>query len=330
MQKDPIDFVLPWVDGNDPEWQKLFLKYKEDNGDKRPLRFRDMNTLRYWFRGVEKFAPWVNKVYFVTCGQIPDWLNTENPKLVCVRHDEYIPPEYLPTFSSNTIELNLHRIPDLSQHFVYFNDDMFLIKETQQRDFFLHGLPCDEAIMEYHVPFRYPLFLTPVANASMLNRHFDKKEVMLRYFDKFFSPRYGIVNILKNVKHFTGKYIPGFRSAHLYSSFLKSTFEEVWAAEPELFDQICRNRFRLPFDVNQWALQGWQYCTGRFYPRNYPGKCFFICSAEDSKDAVKEIKGSKYRIICLNDEVTEDFEQVKSIFISAFEKIFPQKSSFER
>lgn len=137
MRKDTIDFVLIWVDGNDPKWQTIFMKYKENDGDKRPLRFRDMGTLRYWFRGVEKFAPWVNKVYFVTCGQRPNWLNTANPKLVCVRHDEFIPEKYLPTFSSHTIEFNLHRIPGLSEQFVYFNDDMFLIRETYRKDFFV-------------------------------------------------------------------------------------------------------------------------------------------------------------------------------------------------
>lgn len=329
MQKVPIDFVLLWVDGNDPEWQRLFLKYKGESGDRRPLRFRDMGVLRHWFRGVEKFAPWVNKIYFVTCGQRPEWLNTAHPKLVCVRHDEYIPKEYLPTFSANTIELNLHRIPGLSEQFVFFNDDMFLIKETRRGDFFMRGLPCDQAIMEYSIPIQYPLFLMPIANASLLNRHFHKKEIMLRYFGKFFSPKYGR-KVLKNVKHFTGTTIPGFHSTHLPNSFLKSTFEEVWAAEPELLDEVCGHRFRAYTDVNQWALQGWQRCTGRIYPQKSQGKCFYICSTEDLKRAVKAMTDAKYKMICLNDEFTDGFDQAKSEIQSTFERLLPQKSSFER
>ncbi len=330
MRKDTIDFVLIWVDGNDPKWQTIFMKYKENDGDKRPLRFRDMGTLRYWFRGVEKFAPWVNKVYFVTCGQRPNWLNTANPKLVCVRHDEFIPEKYLPTFSSHTIEFNLHRIPGLSEQFVYFNDDMFLIRETYRKDFFVRGLPCDKAVMSYNMPVQQPLFLMPIANAALLNRHFHKKTIMLRYFDRFFSPKYGMADIFKNIKHFTGTYIPGFHSAHLPNSFSKSTFDEVWAVEPELLDSVCSHRFRAQSDINQWALQGWQYCTGRFYPRRYPGQCFYIRTKEDAGLAAKAITDSRYKMICLNDEVTENFERVKLEFHNAFEKLLPEKSHFER
>lgn len=92
--------------------------------------------LQYWFRGVEKFAPWVNRIYFVTWGHIPSWLNLSHPKLKVVRHEEFIPTDYLPTFSSHPIELNLHRIKGLSERFVYFNDDTFLIRPVLQEDFF--------------------------------------------------------------------------------------------------------------------------------------------------------------------------------------------------
>ncbi len=81
-------------------------------------RYRDYGLLRYWFRSVERFAPWVNRMFFVTCGQKPEWLDENNPRLRLVNHADYIPAACLPTFQSNTIELNLHRIPDLSERFV--------------------------------------------------------------------------------------------------------------------------------------------------------------------------------------------------------------------
>ena len=82
-----IDFVLPWVDGSDKEWLASKRKYDpsvdtlstcipEVNDD---CRYRDYSLLKYWFRGVERFAPWGNRVFFVTCGQKPDWLNESNP-----------------------------------------------------------------------------------------------------------------------------------------------------------------------------------------------------------------------------------------------------------
>ena len=140
--QNAVDFVIIWVDGNDPEWRREKNEYKgvltreEDDSEH---RYRDWDNLQYWFRGVEKFCPWVRTIHFVTWGHLPKWLNTDNPKLHIVNHRDYIPAEYLPTFSSHTIELNLHRIEGLSERFVYFNDDMFIIKPTTEMDFFRNG-----------------------------------------------------------------------------------------------------------------------------------------------------------------------------------------------
>ena len=156
---EKIDFVVTWVDGSDREWLAQKRKYLdaassvsssiaggEANAD---CRYRDCGLLKYWFRAVEKFAPWANRVFFVTCGQKPDWLDESNPKLRLVNHEDYIPAEYLPTFHSDTIELNLHRIPDLSERFVLFNDDTFLLRPSTPDQFFHGGLPvlaCDLGI----------------------------------------------------------------------------------------------------------------------------------------------------------------------------------------
>ena len=88
-----IDFVIPWVDGSDIEWQKERAKYdisKKIDINNCSARFRDWDNLQYFFRGVEKYAPWVHKIYFITWGHLPKWLNTDNPKLVIVNHKDYI------------------------------------------------------------------------------------------------------------------------------------------------------------------------------------------------------------------------------------------------
>lgn len=143
-EQDKIDFIITWVDGNREEWRALKSKYIESlsTEDKRrnaQARYREMGLLRYWFRGVEKFAPWVNRIHFVTCGQIPTWLNTEHPKIHLVNHTDYMPNEFLPTFNSNAIELGMHRINGLSERFVYFNDDVFLIAPVESTFFFEKG-----------------------------------------------------------------------------------------------------------------------------------------------------------------------------------------------
>ena len=129
---EPIDFVIIWVDGNDKEWRAEKDKYddKPISTSNSEVRFRDWDNLQYWFRGVEKYAPWVRKIHFITWGHLPTWLNTEHPKLHIVRHEDYIPNEYLPVFNSNVLEIYMHKIEGLSEEFVYFNDDIFLSRSV--------------------------------------------------------------------------------------------------------------------------------------------------------------------------------------------------------
>lgn len=126
MTTEKIDFVVPWVDSNDPEWIASYNHYRPEKPLQDNARFRNWGLFRYWFRSVERYAPWVNKVYLVTNGKFPDWINPDCEKLVLVKHTDFIPQKYLPTFNSKTIELNLGRIDSLSEHFVYFNDDVFI------------------------------------------------------------------------------------------------------------------------------------------------------------------------------------------------------------
>ena len=137
MKTQRIDFVITWIKDNDLNWLNEKSKYLSENtsGDGCARQYRNWGLLRYWFRGVEKFAPWVHKIHFVTEGHLPDWLNTEHDKLNVVKHADFIPEQHLPTFNSNAIELFMHKIPGLTEQFVYFNDDMFLIKKVDPEDF---------------------------------------------------------------------------------------------------------------------------------------------------------------------------------------------------
>ena len=92
---------------------------------------------RYSLRSIEKFAPWILKVFIVTNGQVPDWLDANHPKVQIIPHELIFPNKsVLPTFSSSAIEMNLHRIPGLSEHFIYFNDDVFLGQPVYPYDFY--------------------------------------------------------------------------------------------------------------------------------------------------------------------------------------------------
>ena len=124
-----IDFVVTWVDNNDSNWRKVKDYYAEQCGMNADMnsdaRYRDWELMKYWFRAVEKHAPWVNKVYFITESHVPKWINLDCKKLVHVKHSDYINSKNLPTFNSNVIELNVHNLEELSEHFVKFKCPAF-------------------------------------------------------------------------------------------------------------------------------------------------------------------------------------------------------------
>jgi hypothetical protein len=138
----PIDVVYTWVNDQDPTWRKLRedatgvpLKNEVDDG-KSLDRFVNRDELRYSLRSVVRYAPWVRKIYVVTNCAPPAWLDTENDRIEWVDHESVIPSDCLPTFSSHAIESRLQHIPDLSEHFLYFNDDFVLGCPATPGDFF--------------------------------------------------------------------------------------------------------------------------------------------------------------------------------------------------
>lgn len=177
-----IDFVVPWVDGNDDKWIEERKKNKGgfDGGDDNECRFRDWGLLKYWFRSIERNAPWIRKVHFITYGHLPSFLNPNCPKLHIVKHKDYIPHQYLPTFSANPIELNMHRIEDLSERFVYFNDDMFLNSQMNPSEFFINDKPCYEALeaLIQTDDIEEIYFHILLNNISVINKNYYKYTVL--------------------------------------------------------------------------------------------------------------------------------------------------------
>jgi len=122
-----ISIVYTWVDGSDPNF--INLKSKYNGGIRKPNNHRDRTSdeLRYSIRSIEKYLPWhEGTIFIVTCGQIPKWLDTSNPRIKMVFHEDIFPKHVYPTYDSNTIELFLDNIPGLSERFLYLNDDFFL------------------------------------------------------------------------------------------------------------------------------------------------------------------------------------------------------------
>ena len=282
-------------------------------------------------RAVEKFAPWVNKIHFVTWGHLPLWLNTDNPKLNIVNHKDYIPEEYLPTFNANTIELNLHRIDGLAEQFVYFNDDMFITAPTKPEDFFRNGHPMDTYALDCIYFAKKSAGFFNGNDLEIINTHFKRKQAMKENFSKWYSPKNGMKRLIKTTALSMWPWFPGIYYNHLPSNFLKSTFEKVWSEENDILDETCRDKFRTKLNCNQWLIKFWQLAEGIAEPKSTKdGYCFHIRDAifDDMLNAVEK---GKYKLICINDTVnTTDFEKQKQQVINAFSKLLPEKSGFEK
>lgn len=340
MKKDipnnEIDFVIAWVDGNDLKWRKEKQKYLAEVYDKDTLekqgeyRFRDWDLLHYWFRAVEKYAPWVRKIHFVTCGQIPQWLNTEHPKLHIVNHEDYIPKEYLPTFNSHVIELHMHRIPDLAEQFVYFNDDMYITREVTPEDFFVNGLPRDVFALDAIYCAGDSAGSYNCSDLEIINDSFNKNEQFKKHYKKWFCPRYSFRKIYRTLALMPWHWFPGFYYQHLPSNFLKSTFERVWEAAGDRLAETSKHRFRGKAQVNQWVFKYWQLADGKFVPQDIKsGKCFHVHEG-GVKTICEAIQNKQYKLLCINDtNRTTEFEKKRESISQAFNTVLNKKSEFE-
>lgn len=330
-----IDFVIPIVDGNDPEWQERFIKYKRQETDDGAndisfARYRPGVNLKYWFRGVEKYAPWVRKIHLITDGQLPDWINLDCPKLNWVKHSDILPSSILPIFNCNPFEVNLHRIPELADHFVYFNDDLFLTDYVSPDRFFRNGLPLDMAIQISDINQTKVMQGIIENDIEIINESFELRQCILKQPSKWFYPGYKKL-ILKNFKSLKNKRFTAFWEHHLTHSFLKSTFEEVWEQHSDKLQKVT-SRFRSELDINQWVFSYWQLAKGNFYPTNFldDSKPFYHLEIE-LEEIINAIRNCSYKIILLNDsnEIKDYNLTIKNIE-NAFMSTLHNKCAFEK
>lgn len=339
-----IDVVVTWVDGSDPAWLAEKKQYDSEissNGKEKPdspNRYRDWGLMRYWFRGIEKNMPFINKIFFVTWGHVPTWLDTDNEKLVVVRHKDYIPDKYLPTYNSNVIELNLHRIKELSDNFVLFNDDLFLIDHTKEEMFFKNDKPCDMLISTsyYNYDVSTIFYHMIFNNLGIINKHFGMKWLGWKRVLQWISPKFGRRNMLTNFETIVFKRIYGFVDQHFTISHKKSVFKEIWDLEHDNLDRVCMNKFRTPMDLSQWLMRYWNFMTGNFEPiKLYDIGDYYELYDDESLDIIcNRINERKRPLLVINDLMDnadeQQFLKYKERLIQEFDKLFPDKCSFEK
>lgn len=236
-QTKPIDAVILWVDGNDEAHREKMLPYIEDkaklNSAKFRTRYDQVNEIKYTIDSILKFAPFIRNIFIITDNQVPNFIkdkreNDNYDKIKIIDHKDIFKgyEEYLPTFNCRPIETCMHRIPDLSQHFIYFNDDFFLISETKPEDFFKDGWP--------------------ILRGQWLKFPEDKIK------NKFKNPRIG-----HKYAQQLGAKLLGFKKyynfRHTPHPLRKSTFKTYFDEHPDVFLENIKYRFRSP---KQFTPQG--------------------------------------------------------------------------
>ena len=341
--KHKIDFVLPWVSGDNQEWNTIRKRYlpKSDNDSAASARFRDMETLKYVLRSIETNCPWYNKIYLITKGYSPDWLNIDHPNIVLVREDElFIDKSHLPVFSSVAIEMNLSNIPNLSEQFVYLNDDMAIMRKINPERFFIEGKPVD--FLSHSFISRNKIFglfktrdtwIHSLNNTlALINKKFQPIQLPKQYL---YHKSYPLGNKINNF--FLDKIFKKFiwiEHWHHPQPYLKKTIDDVYHTfKPELM-KCSQNRFRDNSDLNQYIYRYWQLAQGLFHPYKHNDALVSNLDSINILDTLlEEIQNNtNINFVCFNDSTAlsdTEYDKVKTKLITYLENYFPEKSSFE-
>ena len=292
-----MDAVITFVDGNDPVWKRDYETFT--NVPVMEKRFRDWGTLKYLLRGIELMMPFVRNVYLVVShpSQVPAWVDRDN--LYIVLHKDIIPEGFLPTFNSTTIEMFLHKIPELDEQYLYFNDDMFPVAECKESDFFRDGKPV--IFMKRHF-LASGLYKIQCRNSDNLARRAAGKKSGFCFV----------------------------RPQHICSPMLKSYCEEAFdSLKDEIYSSL--SRLREEKNLNQYFFLDYMYYKGVLTSEKISNRHFSTAVASAKKIA-SFIEKPKRSFCCINDvKMGEDkFESMRRCIIDAFEARFPIKSRFER
>lgn len=309
-----IDLVYLWVDGNDPKWQAkrnaFFGRKVENSLSSFNGRYVNNDELKYSLRSVERYAPWIRKIFIVTDNQKPKWLDISNPKIQIIDQNNLLPQKSLPCFNSNVLEHFLYKIPHLSEHFILSNDDMFLNKTVFSTTFFAKdGLPI---IRLTRKPFRrFRWFL---------------REQIFKKPHKLYSK--ALFNAAELVKRKFGFFYNGLPH-HNIDSYLKSDCirvgEQIFKNE---IDHTKMNHIRNANDIQRIVYSYVALAEKRGHLRYVSNDVSLHIHIQKDRHFEK-LKKFNPTFFCMNDtEYADDNDRMKlKVWLSTR---FPEKSEFEK
>lgn len=314
IERLAVDLIYLWVDGDDPLWQKKKGQFTDtvyDNSETHNKgRYADNDELKYSLRSAYKHVPWIRKIYIVTDNQQPSWLDTSHPQIQIVDHQEIFPEGILPSYNSSVIEYFLYKIPGLSEHFLYSNDDMFFNTDLAPEFFFSSsdGFPIVRLKRNYLGKLLYPL-------KRMTKKGLGQYAQMIgegaSFVEKNFGPYYS------GTPH------------HNVDAYLKSDYkkavEEIFAGQVAA-SQINRTRTR--GDLHRSAFSFYALSQGRAHLQ-YVGRSTSSRILLNKHDFKAYIRKYNPKMFCLNDSQRINDVQ-REMIGNLLEQHFPEKSPFEK
>ena len=286
----PMDAVITYVDGNDPVWRKSFAQAVGVPAIEK--RYRDWGTLVYLVRGIRRYMPFIRKIFLVVSGesQVPSWVSGSDVRVVL--HSEIIPQRFLPVFNSTAIEMFLHRIPELDEQFVYFNDDMFPVRHTREEEFYVEG----KSVIGFrkHL-FPFGLYKQQTRNADLLAR-------------KALGMAPGLLFV---------------RPQHTCSPMQKSACEEVYARIGDELEASI-SPLREKYNVNQYVFLDYLYYGGRTVKGAAISNLHLSLAVKSADQVCDAILNPRTSFVCINDVKLSEpqYLEMKTRILEAFEKKF--------
>lgn len=286
---NPVDIVITWVDSSDIKWQESKQYYYNDTtSDNDELRFPDVNypdlELETTIKFIMKNITWYRTIFIVTSdGQIPNCyyrLNNMKNNIKIIHHSKIWPKDMLytlPTFNSHAIECNIHRIENLSNNFIYFNDDMYIVKKLKYIDMF-YGDKMVIQPLETKQPRDCPKVWHKVWK-NMYNMY------------NMYSPHHVCYTLNKNVMYDAERSI-----YQHWRKTIKNRFRSIGDVAP------------IGYTINFAIKNGFGYFT------NNPLK---IIAHHNGKNVFKCPKNTKATIICINEtsNIYESIKSLKETYL---------------
>ncbi|MFJ8539109.1 stealth family protein [Streptomyces sp. NPDC093591] len=310
----PVDVVYTWVDGEQPEMRAKRARYqgqgiaeildKETNAS----RYTSHDELKYSLRSLAMYADFVRHIYIVTDRQKPHWLDDSAPGITVVDHRDIFPPDVLPVFNSHAIETRLHHIPGLSDHYLYFNDDVFVGRRVTAEHFF-HG----SGLMKIPVsPLKIGVGKPHAEETATNSASKNVRRLLLEKFGRM------------TTNNFMHTPLPQQRET-------LRALEELFPAD---VSRTTASRFRSPQDIAMTAPLLYQYAlmTGRGVPGKYSFRYVNISRPDADKRLADLRRNRRFDFFCLNDVDVppEEREQVGARMDEFLEDYFPFPSPFEK